>query len=113
MQKIFIDEEGIISLIQSDLSGSTQLGQIRLVNFSDSNKLENLGYGLFKEPEEGAKQYLDTTTKIEQGYLERANLNLIEEMRDMILNLRIFEVNQKVLKETDKTLSASINGVGM
>lgn len=113
MQKIFIDEEGMVSLMQADISGSTQIGQLRLVEFENPQNLENLGYGLYKEPEVGTKKQVTFETKIRQEYLEQANINIIEEMREMIRNIRTFEVNQKVIKEIDKTLGASITAVGM
>jgi len=49
---------------------------------------------------------------IKQGFLETSNVNGIYEMADMIAIMRSYEINQKVIKMQDETLSKSVNSVG-
>ena len=51
-------------------------------------------------------------TTVVQGALEQANVNIVREMTDMILNMRSFEANQKVLGDVDRSLDKLINEVG-
>ncbi|MHB9035454.1 MAG: flagellar hook-basal body protein [Armatimonadota bacterium] len=51
-------------------------------------------------------------TKIMQGSIEGANVNIIREMVDMITNIRSFEANQKVISAVDGTLDKLINSAG-
>ncbi|MCX8052621.1 MAG: flagellar hook-basal body protein, partial [Armatimonadetes bacterium] len=51
-------------------------------------------------------------TKITQGALEESNVNVIREMTDMIVNMRSFEANQRVIGNVDRTLEKLINEAG-
>ncbi|MEN6355600.1 MAG: flagellar hook-basal body protein [Armatimonadota bacterium] len=51
-------------------------------------------------------------TKIMQGCIEGANVNIVREMVDMITNVRSFEANQKVITAVDGTLDKLINSAG-
>jgi flagellar basal-body rod protein FlgG len=54
----------------------------------------------------------DGATTIHQGSLEQANVNIVREMVDMIVNMRSYEANQKVLASVDGSLERLINDVG-
>lgn len=51
-------------------------------------------------------------TRLVQGCLEQSNVNIVREMVDMIVNLRAFEANQKVVQSVDQTLDKLINEAG-
>ncbi|MCE5323110.1 flagellar hook-basal body protein [bacterium] len=51
-------------------------------------------------------------TKLMQGCIEGANVNIVREMVDMITNVRAFEANQKVVSAVDGTLNKLINSAG-
>jgi flagellar basal-body rod protein FlgG len=51
-------------------------------------------------------------TKLMQGSIEGANVNIVREMVDMITNIRSFEANQKVISAVDGTLDKLINSAG-
>ncbi len=51
-------------------------------------------------------------TQLRQGFIEGANVNIVREMVDMILNVRSFEANQKVVSAVDGTLDKLINSAG-
>ena len=50
--------------------------------------------------------------QIAQGYLENANVNSVEEMVDLIVNMRTYEAGQKVIRAIDDTLDKAVNQVG-
>ena len=50
--------------------------------------------------------------KIMQGFLERSNVNPLEEMVKMIEVTRSFESNQKAVQSMDETLGKAVNEVG-
>lgn len=112
MQKIFIAPDGSIGLMQSDLAAPAQLARMRVVEFDDPAELENIGYGLYRKGNSDTIERLSFNTNVRQQYLERPNLNIVTEMRNMILNERLFDANQRAVKEIDKSISAVISGVG-
>lgn len=48
---------------------------------------------------------------IKQGFLEISNVNGINEMVDMIEAMRSYEINQKMIKMQDDTLSKAVNNI--
>jgi flagellar basal-body rod protein FlgG len=50
--------------------------------------------------------------KVKQGYLERSNVQVADEMVDMIGIIHIYEANQKVVKALDELLDKAVNQVG-
>ena len=47
------------------------------------------------------------TTKLRQGYLENADVNIVKEMVEMINCARLYETNQKVLTSQDEAIAKS------
>ena len=81
---------------------------IRIVNFEDPTLLRQFGYTLFSQndaveiPFEGS---------IEQGYLERSNVNVVREMVHMIKISRAYELNQRMVSIQDITLQQAVNDI--
>ena len=51
-------------------------------------------------------------THVIQGAVEGSNVNIVNEMVEMIANLRSFEANQRVITSIDQTLDKLINQAG-
>ena len=51
-------------------------------------------------------------TKVRQGFLERSNVNSIEEMTNMITAIRAFEAYQKVIQSLDEADDHAVNSIG-
>jgi flagellar basal-body rod protein FlgG len=118
-QKIKIDAAGGTVSVLPD--GTISVGSglenqniatIGLVKFDDKEALAKEGNGLYKimdnniEPEKAIK------VKVHQGFLERSNVNSIEEMTNMITAIRAFEAYQKVIQTIDDANEASVNTIG-
>jgi len=50
--------------------------------------------------------------EINQGKLEKSNVDISNEMVSMITNLRSFQANQRVLQSIDETLGKAVNEIG-
>lgn len=50
--------------------------------------------------------------KLQQGYLERSNVDVSRTMTDMLTAYRAFEANQKVLQAYDRSMEKAANEVG-
>ncbi len=110
---ISIDPQGNISVIGQD---GTEIasGEIRLYNFINPAGLLSLGRSYYLpteasgEPIEGTPGE-DALGTINQGYLENANVNIVEEMVDMIVAQRAYEATSKVIKTSDEMMQIANN----
>lgn len=92
----------------------TQAGRvvdtIKLTDFEDYNYLEKYGENLL-EPVEGAT-IKNANAKINSGYLEMSNVNIVTEMVDLISITRQYEANQKIIRSLDETLEITATQIG-
>lgn len=98
--------------VQASVAGQTQpqvLGQIELVRFPNDAGLSAQGDNLFKEtqasgsPQSGVPGSAGYGT-IQQGFLETANVNPVEEITALITAQRAYEMNSKVVSAADQIL---------
>ena len=105
-QTIMIGDDGTISV------DGALVEVLQIVDFPKPYQLNKIGDGLF-EAADGAANLLNTTLfKLRQGFLEQANVEVIEEMIEVIKTARDFETNQKSITMQDTTLDRAVNDVG-
>jgi len=98
--------------VQATIPGSTtpaSVGQLELTRFPNEGGLNATGDNLFTEtPSSGAPQSgVPGSTgygTIQQGFLEGANVNAVEEMTSLITAQRAYEMNSKVITAADQML---------
>jgi flagellar basal-body rod protein FlgG len=87
--------------------------RIRVVDFAaradGRSPLTRRGDNLFIAAEAAPVAREDVS--IRQGYLEGSNVNAVSEMVNLIIALRAFETNQKMIQAVDSTLDRVINEV--
>jgi flagellar basal-body rod protein FlgG len=99
------------------LDGETseiEVGRIELTRFQNPAGLRSLGRGLFEPTEASGPAQIgmpgeDGRGQISQGYLEGSNVQVTEEMIEMIVSQRAYEVNSKVIRTADEMLRAATN----
>lgn len=84
-------------------------GQIALWEFPDPRALSRLGSNLLAPTEGSGEAVLAANTRVQPGYLEGANVNVVREMVDLIATQRAYEANQKMIQVQDETLGRLIN----
>ncbi|MDR7073487.1 flagellar hook-basal body protein [Fictibacillus barbaricus] len=90
-------------------------GQIDVALIANPNKLVKEGNGLFKLNGGTAKSAIDNPEaafQLQQGFVERSNVNVESTMTDMLTAYRAFEANQKVLQAYDRSMEKAANEVG-
>lgn len=90
-------------------AGSQQF-RIQLTRFANPGGLQSLGGNLYTETPasgapEGGSPGEDGFGTIRQGFLEMANVNVVEEMVNMIIAQRAYEINSKSIQTADDMLS--------
>ncbi len=95
-------------------SGIQTLGTFSLTRFPNPGGLESMGHNLYKEtPSSGAGAQAAPGTDgmggLAQNYLEMSNVKVVEEMVNMIVAQRAYEVNSKAVQTSDEMLQMSNN----
>jgi len=89
-------------------------GRIRIVEFAQPERLLREGKNLFNANDEVLGQSTDAVdTMLMQSNLEMSNVNMPREMTSMILGVRAYETNQRVIQAFDSTIGHLIERVGM
>lgn len=95
-------------------SSGTQTFKVTLVRFANPAGLEAVGRNLFREsPASGTPEIGNAGENgfgtIEQGYLELSNVKVVEEMVNLIVAQRAYEVNAKSVQAADEMMQLSNN----
>lgn len=103
-EPIVIDGSGAVR------QGERRIGQLELVDFTDKRRLEDDVLGHYRpQPDMEA---LPATGTIQQGSIERSNVDITEELVEMVFAQRRFENSSSVMKSIDdsyKRLNAPRN----
>jgi flagellar basal-body rod protein FlgG len=94
-------------------TGSTTF-QVQLVRFNNPAGLDSLGSNLYRETSASGPPQLGTPGQngfgsLNQGYLELSNVKVVEEMVNLILAQRAYEVNSKAVQSADEMMQQANN----
>jgi flagellar basal-body rod protein FlgG len=95
-------------------SSGTTSSQIQLANFNNPGGLQAIGHNLYTETDASGTAQLGQPTEngigeIQQGYLELSNVSVVQEMVNLILAQRAYEVNSKAVQAADQMMQDSNN----
>lgn len=95
-------------------ASGTQNFRVQLVRFANPAGLESAGHNLYKEtPASGTPELGNPNEngfgELQQHYLEMSNVKVVEEMVNMILAQRAYEVNSKAVQTADEMMQMSNN----
>jgi flagellar basal-body rod protein FlgG len=108
---------GIDGTVQVKLPGQAEpqdLGQIELAKFLNPAGLDAIGHNLFVMTASSGDAILgnagqDGFGELAQGYLEMSNVEVVDEMVNMIIAQRAYEINSKAIQTSDDMLSLTNN----
>jgi flagellar basal-body rod protein FlgG len=107
---VTVAPDGVVTYLQPGSNAPQGAGRIQLVGFVNNAGLQSTGQNLFVEtassgtpstqnPGEGG------TGLINQGYVETSNVNVAEELVNMIVAQRGYEMNSKAVTTCDQMLA--------
>lgn len=111
---IAVGSDGTITVTQPGSTTPTQIGQIQLARFVNPGGLSALGKNLFSptassgDPTTG-NPGVDGFGTINQGFTELSNVNVVEEMVNMIISQRAYEMNSKAVQASDEMQQVTNN----
>jgi flagellar basal-body rod protein FlgG len=106
---VAIAEDGIVTVQLSSTPTPTQIGQIPLQRFPNPGGLKAVGGNFYTEtggsgqPIEGFAGR-DGAGTLKQGYRERSNVQVVDELIGLILAQRNYEVSSRAIKVGDEML---------
>ncbi|MDD5286069.1 MAG: flagellar basal-body rod protein FlgG [Desulfuromonadaceae bacterium] len=112
--KINIGSDGTVSVQQAGQTAATTVGNIQLASFSNPAGLSSQGKNIYMPTDasgaatEGSPGQNGIGT-ISQGLLEMSNVSVSEEMVNMIVGQRAYEINSKAVTASDEMLQTANN----
>ncbi|MDR0881734.1 MAG: flagellar hook-basal body protein [Candidatus Adiutrix sp.] len=95
-KQVIIEREGRVQAVNQD-GEFVEIGQIELAEFDDPNMLIKEGYDFYVPKSPAFEPGPAENTTMEQGYLEKSNVNPVNESVQMIELYRIYEALQKIV----------------
>ena len=92
--------------------GTTQRGQLKVVDFNDSKLLTPSGGGVYVARAQGLTPTDKPDSLVRQGFLEEGNTNTSREMADLITVMRSSEANLKIIQMQDERMGKTISELG-
>jgi flagellar basal-body rod protein FlgG len=91
-----------------------QTFRVQLVRFPNASGLESTGRNLYRENEASGAPELGNPGEngfgeLAQGYLEMSNVKVVEEMVNLIVAQRAYEINSKAVQAADEMMQMSNN----
>jgi len=104
---IKIEPDGTIKAIKEGETEASVIGKLQLVKFMNPQGLKAIGSNLFVETAASGEPRIGTPGEkgfggLAQGYLEKSNINVVEEMINIIQAQRAYEINQKGIQAADQ-----------
>lgn len=104
-----VAKDGTVSVTQAGSSATQQVGQVQLSMFINPTGLESIGDNLYQETDaSGTRNDTQPGTNgagsLYQGFVEKSNVNVVQEMVSMIETQRSYEINSKAVSTADQML---------
>ena len=113
-EEVSIGIDGTVTVRNTGETEVTDVGQIMLVKFLNSAGLSAMGRNLYiqttasGDPIEGIAG-MEGLGRIRQGFLELSNVETIEEMVNLIIAQRAYEVNSKAIQTSEDMIQIANN----
>ncbi|MBI4686801.1 MAG: flagellar basal-body rod protein FlgG [Nitrospirae bacterium] len=111
---ITVGTDGKITVLQAGSSTPTEIGQIELAKFINPGGLKSVGKSLYTPTAASGEAStgtpgVDGLGTVSQGFVEMSNVNVVEEMVNMIVSQRAYEINSKAVQMADEMLQITNN----
>jgi len=106
---VIIGQDGDVSVTQAGIATPQSIGQMRLVRFANPSGLKAVGSNFYSETASSGVPTEQTpglvgTGILRQGFRERSNVAIVEELIALIEAQRSYEVNSRTIRVSDEML---------
>ena len=107
--EIIVAEDGTVSVRLNEDGAPTQIGAIQLFRFPNPAGLKAQGGNSYSESGSSGAAIAGTpgsdgTAFIRQGFIERSNVQVVDELVGLILAQRHYEINSRAIRVSDEML---------
>ena len=110
---VVINQDGTVQVTFADNTELVTVGEIQLVDFINPTGLKAVGGNMYMvTPESGEPLIMDPDdgfVNLQQGFIENSNVDVAEELINMIVAQRSFELTSKVVETADQTMQVVNN----
>jgi flagellar basal-body rod protein FlgG len=111
---VTVGMDGTVSVLQAGDTVPSELGTIELARFVNPSGLISMGKNLLMISEASGDAMTGTAGEdglgtIAQGFVERSNVSVVDEMVSMITAQRAYEANSKSIQTADEMLAIANN----
>lgn len=112
--EVNIDAEGRVTTRAQNQTNVSQVAQLQLAKFVNPSGLLSSGGNILKETDASGPPITsnpDTNGlgKLKQGFVERSNVEIVNELVSLIVAQRAYEVNSRAIQTSDQMLSTATN----
>jgi len=111
-ERIMITDQMRVSSNGAITQNGVLTGRIAVVEFEEQTGLRKVGDNYYAQTSFSGEPGQNFTSQVIQGAYERANVNAVREMLNLITAQRHFEITQRVITTEDQLLDAAVNRVG-
>lgn len=114
IETLSISQEGRVSVKVQGNDDPMEVGQLELYRFVNPAGLQAVGENFFKVTQAsgeavGALPNQEGMGMLNQGFLEMSNVSVVQEMVNMIVAQRAYEINSKAVQTSDAMLGIANN----
>lgn len=111
---VSIGADGIMSVLLPGETEPEELGQIELAKFINPAGLKSIGGNLYQATTASGEPLLGNPGKegfgkLLQGFLEKSNVNVMQEMVNLIVAQRAYQINSKAIRTAEQMMSTATN----
>jgi len=109
-----VSAEGLVTATIPGQTTAQEVGQLQIVRFVNPSGLDSMGKNLLKETGSSGAPIAsnpgtDGAGTIQQSYIEMSNVQVVEEMVNMIVAQRAYEINSKAITTSDSMMETAAN----
>ncbi|CAM3307878.1 flagellar basal-body rod protein FlgG [Rhodothermus bifroesti] len=110
--EIHISQDGAVSVRLQGATESVEIGQLELARFPNPAGLRAIGGNLYEQTEASGFPILGPPGEagfgtVRQGFLEAANVDIVQEMVNLITAQRAYEINSKMVTTSEEMLQTA------
>jgi flagellar basal body rod protein FlgG len=99
-----------VTLDGAVMADNTELGRLQLAEFADPGVLQRAGTALFQGPQ--GPPPAPGTYRVEQGYKEGSNVQIVNEMVSMMIGMRQYEAADRAIRSMGEAMALNTRPQG-
>ncbi|MBK8801374.1 MAG: flagellar basal-body rod protein FlgG [Fibrobacteres bacterium] len=109
-----VGPDGRVTVLLQGESDPTEIGQLEIAQFVNASGLRSIGQNLYQETDASGRSVVGAPGENGAGslaaqYLESSNVQLVEEMVNLIIAQRAYEISSKAVTTSDNMLQTANN----